>query len=163
MTPRQDDPWADAQEPEAPIVPWTAEQVQALVQQEPPLSLAKVALAQGVVGGLLALAWGLWGSDPASQARSTLWGAAAVVLPQALMAWGLRHRPALAAQALAQFLVWELLKVGLAVVILVIAAWQVKDLSWPAFLLAFVVGLKLPIGLHMGSLRRAARAGQKTN
>ena len=129
-----------------PVTPWTAEQVRALEARHPPLSPWRVVQVQVLVTVLLALAWWLFGTEPARQVRSTLWGAAAVVLPHALMAWGLRRPAVLPAQALLRFLVWELVKVGLALVILVVAAvgWS-QDLSWPALLAALVLGLKVHV------------------
>lgn len=154
-----DDPWAQSEPDSVPGTPWTAEQVQALEMREPSLSAWRVVQVQALVGGLLALAWGLLGTEPASQVRSTLWGAAAVVLPHALMAWGLRRRAAIAAQALLQFLVWELVKVGLALATLVAAVWLVRDLSWPALLVALIACLKV----HVWALWMFARSGQRTN
>ncbi|MFT7722803.1 MAG: ATP synthase subunit I [Roseateles sp.] len=153
------DDWDDDAPDSVPVPPWTAQQVQALVARDRPLSPWAVVAAQAVVGGLLALAWWLFGTAPAQQVRATLWGAAAVVLPHALMAWGLR-RPAVHAQAaFLSFLIWELVKVGCAVAILVAAAWQVRDLSWPALLVALVACLKV----HVVALWVSARSGQRTN
>ena len=159
MTLRQDDPWADSTPDVEAVTPWTAAQVQALEAREPPLSPWHVVAIQALVGGLLALAWGFLGAEPASQVRSTLWGAAAVVLPHAVMAWGLRHRAAQPAAALLSFLIWELVKVGLALAILVAAVWQVRDLHWPALLLALVACLKV----HVWALWMFARSGRTTN
>lgn len=156
---RPDDPWGQAEADSEPGTPWTAEQVQALEMRDPSLSPWRVVQVQALVGGLLALAWGLFGTEPASQVRSTLWGAAAVVLPHAVMVWGLRHRAAIAAQALLQFLVWELVKVGLALATLVAAVWLVRDLSWPALLVALIACLKV----HVWALWMFARSGQRTN
>ena len=75
------------------------------------------------------------------------------------MAWGLRRRAAIAAQALLQFLVWELVKVGLALATLVAAVWLVRDLSWPALLVALIACLKV----HVWALWMFARPGQRTN
>lgn len=153
------DPWDDEAPDSVPAPPWTAQQVQALVAREKPLSPWRVVALQAVVGGLLALVWWLFGTAPAQQVRSTVWGAAAVVLPHAVMAWGLR-RPAIQAQAaFLSFLVWELIKVGLAVVILVAAAWLVRDLSWPALLVALIACLKV----HLGAWWWLSRAVQRTN
>ncbi len=156
---RPADTWADSGLPSEPVTPWTAEQVRALEARQPPLSPWRVVQVQVLVTVLLALAWWLLGTEPARQVRSTLWGAAAVVLPHALMAWGLRRPAVLPAQALLRFLVWELVKVGLALVILVVAAvgWS-QDLSWPALLVALVLGLKV----HVWALWMFARPTQPT-
>ena len=137
------DGWDDEAPDSVPAPPWSAQQVQDLVARQRPLSPWALVAIQAGVGGLLALVWWLFGTAPAQQVRATVWGAAAVVLPHALMAWGLR-RPAVQAQAaFLSFLVWELVKVGCAVVILVMAAWLVRDLSWPALLVALVACLKV--------------------
>ncbi|MDG0855641.1 ATP synthase subunit I [Roseateles puraquae] len=151
--------WDDEAPDSEPVPPWTAQQVQTLLAREKPFSPWRVVGLQAVVGGLLALAWWLLGSAPAQQVRSTVWGAAAVVLPHALMAWGLRRRAVQAQAALLSFLVWELIKVGLAVVILVAAAWLVRDLSWPALLVALIACLKV----HLGAWWWLSRAVQETN
>ncbi len=156
---RPDDPWAQSGLESEPVAPWTAQQVQALEARDPSRSPWWVVRVQALVGGLLALAWWLMGTEPASQVRSALWGAAAVVLPHAVMAWGLRRRAAVAAQALLQFLVWELVKVGLALAILVAAVWLVRDLSWPALLVALIACLKV----HVWALWMFARSGQRSN
>ncbi|NCT82779.1 MAG: ATP synthase subunit I [Comamonadaceae bacterium] len=153
------DDWGDEAPDSVPAPPWTAQQVQALVARDRPLSLWRVVALQAAVGGLLALVWWLFGSAPAQQVRSTVWGAAAVVLPHAVMAWGLR-RPAVQAQAaFLSFLLWELIKVGLAVVILVAAVWLERDQSWPALLVALIACLKV----HLGAWWWLSRAGQRTN
>lgn len=159
MTPRQDDPWADSTPDSEPVATWTAEQVRALEQRDPALSPWLVVKVQALVGGLLALAWWLFGAEPVLQVRSTLWGAAAVVLPHALMAWGLRRRAAQPAEALLGFLWWELLKVALAIAILVAAVWAVPGLSWPALLVALIGCLKV----HVWALWWLARPGRTTN
>lgn len=153
------DPWADSTPASEPVTPWTAEQVQALEQRQPSLTPWAVVRVQLLVGGFLVLAWWLFGTEPALQVRSTLWGAAAVVLPHALMAWGLRHRAAQPGEAYLRFLLWELLKVGLALAILVAAVWLVRPLSWAALLLALVACLKV----HVWALWMFARPGQETN
>jgi ATP synthase protein I len=75
------------------------------------------------------------------------------------MVWGLRRRAVVAAQALLQFLVWELVKVGLALAILVAAVWLMRDLSWPALLVALIACLKV----HVWALWIIARPGRATN
>lgn len=159
MTDRQDDPWAESKPDAEAVTPWTAEQVLALEAREPTLSPWVVVKIQACVGGLLALAWWLLGTEPALQVRSSLWGAAAVVLPHGLMAWGLRRRAAQPAAALLGFLWWELLKVALVIAILVAAIWAVPGLSWPALLVALIGCLKV----HVWALWWFARPGRTTN
>ncbi len=159
VTDRQDDPWAEPSPDTEPVAPWTAEQVRALELRQAPLSPWSVVRVQVLVGALLALAWWLLGAEPALQLRSSLWGAAAVVLPHALMAWGLRHRVAQPAAALLSFLWWELMKLALAIAILVVAVWAVPDLSWPALLVALIGCLKV----NVWALWWFARPGRTTN
>ena len=71
MTNRQDDPWAESKPDAEPVAPWTAEQVLALEARQPTLSPWVVVKVQACVGGLLALAWWLLGTEPALQVRST--------------------------------------------------------------------------------------------
>lgn len=151
--------WDDEAPDSVPVPPWTAQQVQALMVHERPMSPWRIVAVQAAAGGLLALAWWLFGTAPAQQVRSTAWGAAAVVLPHALMAWGLRRQAVQAQAAFLSFLIWELVKVGCAVVILVAAAWWVRDLSWPALLVALVVCLKV----HMWAWWMFTRPGRRTN
>lgn len=79
---------------------------------------------------------------------SLLYGAAAVVLPTGLMAWGLTKgalskRVAGVAQAsLAGFFVWEGAKLLLAIALLALAPRLVPDLSWLALVAGLVVVLK---------------------
>ncbi len=79
---------------------------------------------------------------------SLLYGAAAVVLPTGLMAWGLTkgvlaRRAAGGAQAsLAGFFVWEGAKLLLAIALLALAPRLVPDLSWLALVAGLVVVLK---------------------
>ena len=153
------DPWSDSKPDSEPVTPWTSEQVRDLEQRQPSLSPWRVVQVQALVGALLALAWWMFGSEPVPQVRSTLWGAAAVVLPHGLMAWGLRHRAAHAAAALLSFLWWEVLKVGLALAILVAAVWVVRDLHWPALLVALILCLKV----HVWALWVFARPDRTTN
>lgn len=151
--------WDDEASYSVPAPPWTAEQVQTLLARETPMSPWHVVGLQAAAGGLLALAWWLFGTAPAQQVRSSVWGAAAVVLPHALMAWGLRRPVAQAQAAFLSFLIWELVKVGCAVAILVAAAWWVRDLSWPALLVALILCLKV----HLGAWWLTTRSVRRTN
>lgn len=151
--------WDDTSPDTEPAVPWTAQQVQHLVAQQPRISPWRVVLVQAVVGVTLTLGWWLLGSAPAQQVSSSLWGAAAVILPHALMAWGLRRQATQASAALAAFLLWELVKVAFTVGLLGLAVWWVRNLSWTALLLALVLCLKV----HMWALWWLTRPGQETN
>ncbi len=83
-------------------------------------------------------------SRQASAVWSALYGAAAVVLPSALLARGMtRSDSPNPGAAVIGFMLWEALKVGTAVAMLVIAARVVPNLSWPALLVTMVVCIKL--------------------
>ena len=87
----------------------------------------------------------LWGllSLQADKTWSALFGAASVVLPNALMAWGMTRRSARdAGTPMLTFAVWELVKIILAVAILVAVAAGFPSLSWAALLSTLVVTLK---------------------
>lgn len=78
------------------------------------------------------------------KARSALYGAIAVVVPNALMAWGTARRTVTnAGAALLSLMFWESVKILLAIAILVVVVKQVSDLSWPAMLLTMIGCLKV--------------------
>jgi len=77
-------------------------------------------------------------------AWSALYGAAAVVVPGALLARGMTRGTSSDPGAAAfGFMFWELVKIGVAVGMLLAAPRVVPDLSWPALLLAMVVCVKV--------------------
>jgi len=121
----------------------TRDQAQALIARQMPVSPWRVVGVQAGVGLALALAMVLL-SSPMAWVGSFLYGTAAVVLPSALMAWGISKpragRPA--GSGLASFMVWEAVKVGLSVVMLLLAPLILQPLSWPALLAGLVVCLK---------------------
>ena len=79
----------------------------------------------------------------AGAAWSALYGAAAVVLPSALLARGMTRGTRNAMAAAAGFMFWEMLKIGVAIAMLVIATKVVPNLSWPALLVTMVVCIKV--------------------
>ena len=120
----------------------TPEEVSALRARNPPLSLWRIIAAQAVLGVVCALVtWGL--SHRASAVWSALWGAAVVVVPGALLAYGIRRGAGNPAAAAVGFMFWELVKIALAASMLVGAAMWAPDLSWPAMLVTMVVCLKM--------------------
>ena len=130
----------DAQEVAPPL---TAEQVRELRQRQPLLSLWRVVLAQCLTGVLVALvAW--WVSGRVA-AVSAVYGALAVILPAALFARGLTSRVSSlnAGTAVFGFFLWEMVKIGLTVALLVMAPRMVSDLSWPALLVGLVLTMKV--------------------
>lgn len=133
----------EAEAIEPPFKTLSAEEARVLRGRISSLKPSQVVVAQAVCGLLIALAWWL-ATGSLGKAGSALWGAAAVVVPNALMAWGmaraLRGFPAAAA---AGFMFWELIKIMLAVALLAAAAKWMPDLSWPALLVALIGCLKV--------------------
>lgn len=122
----------------------SAEEAQALLQRQPPLSPWRVVLWQAVVGLLVTLlAWGLTQNRVAGV--SAAYGAMAVVLPAALFARGLSRQrfAANAGAALSGFFVWEMVKIAVTVAMLVIAPRLILNLNWLALLAGFVVTMKV--------------------
>lgn len=132
--------WDD--EDEEPPVPLSAAQAQALREKHPQVSAWWVVAAQAVVGLMVgALAWALFGRDAG---LSTLYGAAVIVLPTALLARGVGRMAGVGPVAGAmRFLVWAGVKLMLALVLLVAAVRVVPGLVWPALLIAMAVCLQV--------------------
>ena len=124
--------------------PLTPEEAQKVRMSNPPLSLWTVVAGQAGVGvGVALLAWMVTGN--AQMFWSTGYGALAVVFPAAVFARGLsKQASALHGNAaLAGFFVWELVKIGLTVAMLIAAPKLVEGLSWLALLAGFVVTMKV--------------------
>jgi len=141
---RQDTDWpatgSDAFE--APHRPLSRAEAQALRERQPSVSPWRVVALQAVAGLACAVVAGLWVQGPGGM-WSALYGAAATVLPNALLARGMTKRAGNAVAAAAGFLVWEMLKIGVALAMLVIAARVVPHLSWPVLLITMVVCMKV--------------------
>ncbi|MED5620799.1 ATP synthase subunit I [Ideonella sp. BN130291] len=124
--------------------PLSREQAQALRAKNPSVSPWRVIAVQVVVGGVVAaLAWLL--TQRMEVAWSSLYGTATVVLPGVLMARGMTSRlsgmsPVAGA---AGFMVWEMVKIGVSVVMLMLANRIVQPLSWPALLVGLVICMKV--------------------
>jgi ATP synthase protein I len=135
--------WEDesVQEPGQPL---SREQVAQMGLDRPAVSVWRVllwqALAGLVVAGVLGGASGRW-----AWAVSALYGAASVVLPALVFARGLTGRLSSLnpATAVAGFFVWEFVKIGLTLAMLLAAPRLVADLSWPALLAGLVVTMKV--------------------
>jgi len=134
--------WDDEEE-DAPPIPLTPEQAQALRAELPSVSPWQVVRAQAGVGlavALLCLGFGGRGA----LFWSALYGTASVVVPSALLARGMAGLSGAGpAAAVVGFMVWEGVKVLLSVAMLVAAVWVVPDLSWPALLAALTVCLSM--------------------
>jgi ATP synthase protein I len=128
---------------EAPFKKWSREEAQALRAKEPPLSPWRVVIVQAAAG-LICAAVVLGVTQRSAAAWSALYGAAAVVVPAALFARGMtRNLAGNAGTAIAGFMFWEMVKIGVAVALLVAAPRVVQGLSWPALLVAMIVCLKV--------------------
>lgn len=138
------DPWAEESDNETPVRALSREEAQALREAEPAVSPWRVVAAQAAVGLLVAgLAWLF--TRQANVFWSALYGAMAVVVPSSLMARGMTSRltslnPGVSAVS---FMLWELVKLGLTVVLLALAPKVVPGLSWPALLVALVAGVQM--------------------
>jgi ATP synthase protein I len=143
----QQDEWEDgAQDPE--FKPLTREEARQWRASQPVFTvwrLVGVQLLAGVATGLLG--WLLMQS--VSVGWSVLYGAASVVIPSALMAYGLtssalaRLTSGFAQAAFAGFLLWEGVKVLLVVAMLWLAPMVVPELNWLGLLAGLVVVLKV--------------------
>jgi ATP synthase protein I len=131
----------DEEQP-APYRVLTAAQAQDLRAKNPSVSPWRVVAAQALAGLVcVAMAWAF--TQRTSAAWSALYGAAATVIPGALLARGMTRGTKNPVAAAAGFMFWEMLKIGVAVAMLVIAAKVVPNLSWPALLVTMVVCIKV--------------------
>jgi ATP synthase protein I len=135
--------WEDQAQQE-PVRPLTREQVLQMGLDRPAVSVGWVLMCQALTGilfaGLLGVLAGRW-----AWGWSALYGAAAVVVPGAVFARGLTGRLASInpATAVTGFFVWEFVKIGLTLAMLVAAPRLVTGLSWPALLAGLVVTMKV--------------------
>jgi len=130
---------------EPPVRQWTRDEISSLRARSPVVSLWRVLAVQVLVGILLAwLSW-MIGGHRSNVMWSALYGAACVVVPGALFAYGMSRQVSAfnAGAAVFGFMLWEFVKIGVAVIMLVAAIKVVPNLNWPAFLVAVVVGIKL--------------------
>ena len=137
---RQAKPADEASDP--PFKTLTREEAQDLRASIPQVSPWRVVAAQAVAGLVCgAVTWFL--TQRSGAVWSALYGAAAVVVPGALLARGMTRGAGSPVAAATGFLFWEMLKIGVAIAMLVIAARVVPDLSWPALLITMVVCIKV--------------------
>ena len=142
----------DLENPLDDFQPLTAKQVRELRVKQPLLSVWRVVVAQAFIGLLLALlVW--WVTGRMAAVYSAAYGALAVVVPAALFARGLTSQVSSmnVGAAVFGFFLWEMVKIGLTVAMLIAAPRLVNDLSWPAMLVGLVVTMKvywLALGLR---------------
>ena len=131
--------WDDPQN-EAAFQPLTRAEAQALRDRQPQVPVWWVVAAQAVLGGVVAvLAWLVSGDGVVF--ASALYGAAVVVVPGALMARGMSSRISSVSPGASavSFMLWEMVKIGVSVLMLALAPKIVQPLSWPALLVGLVV------------------------
>jgi ATP synthase protein I len=143
---RQQAGWADAEDGEANtrFKRLSREEAAILRAQDPPVSPWRVIAVQAVVGVVAALI-GWLATGRSEVGWSLLYGAATVVVPGALMARGMTSKlSSMAPGASAvSFMVWEMVKIGVSLAMLVVAGKVVQPLVWPALLAGLVVCMKV--------------------
>lgn len=143
-------------EDDVAIKPLTRDEAQALRQTVKLISPWRVVGWQCLVGVLLCVLTAAV-TDWRDLMGSVAYGAAVVVVSNAVLAWGITRPAAMNANAVVfNFMVWELMKMGVAVVMMAGAAWVVTGLSWPAMLVAIILGMKAN-WLALLTQRRAPR------
>lgn len=133
--------WDDDNE-EPSVKALSPREAAALRSRLPMLSPWRVLGMQLVVGLLCAAGIRLLTGSGIALA-SALYGVAAVVLPNLLLARGMTKRVNSAASAVAGFMGWEFLKIAASIAMLVLAPKVVPALNWPALLVTLVVCIKV--------------------
>ncbi len=133
----------DLQEAET-FKPLTAQEARELRRKMPLLSVWRVVGVQISVGAVSALlAW--WFTGKSVVALSVAYGALSVVIPAALFARGMTSPAASVNVGAAAFgfLLWEIVKIGLTLAMLLLAPRVVSQVSWPAMLVGLVLTMKV--------------------
>lgn len=131
--------------------PLTREEALQWRSKQPVLSVRRVLFWQTVSALVLAVLAAVLTADPVV-VKSVLYGSAAVVLPSALMAWGVtssavaRRVSTVAPAALANFFVWEGIKLVLVMLLMALAPVVLGAVNWLALVAGLVVVLKV-VGL----------------
>jgi ATP synthase protein I len=144
------DAWDDEPDEEGrrPFKRWTRQEVQALfgpgVNNPHAVSPWRVVAVQIAVGLAVALVLGLVTSR-VEVLWSALYGAGVVVVPGALMARGMTSALSNVSPvgSAVSFMLWQAVKIGVSVLLLVLAVRIVQPLSWPALLAGLVVCIKV--------------------
>jgi len=141
----RDDNWPnDEPSSQEPLVPLTQEEVQALKPRFAAVSPWRVVSVQAAVGGVVAVLLGAI-TQSVSVGVSALYGSAVVVVPAVLMARGMTSKLSSVSPGASavSFMLWELIKIAVSVVLLAAAPILVQPLSWPALLVSLVVCMKV--------------------
>jgi ATP synthase protein I len=122
----------------------TAQEVQQLRKKMPLLSVWRVVGVQILVGAVAALL-AMWITGRSVVAMSVGYGALAVIIPAALFARGMTSPAASmnVGAAVFGFLLWEIVKIGLTLAMLLLAPRVVSEVSWPAMLVGLVLTMKV--------------------
>ncbi len=133
----------DLQEAET-FKPLTADEARQLRQKMPLLSVWRVVAVQVLVGAV-ATVLAQWFTGQSVVALSVAYGALSVVIPAALFARGVTSpvSSANAGAAVFGFLLWEIVKIGLTLAMLLLAPRVVAQVSWPAMLVGLVLTMKV--------------------
>lgn len=128
--------------------PLTREEAQQWRSQQTEVSVWRVLMWQAVLALVVTVLAALLTSDPVV-VKSVLYGAAAVVLPSALMAWGVtssalaRLTSGAAKASLLNFFVWEGIKLVLVIALMASAPAVLGAVNWLALVAGLVVVLKV--------------------
>jgi ATP synthase protein I len=147
--------------------PLSSQEAQLLRQNLPLLSVWRVVVAQVGVGVVVALLAGLITSKW-NVAWSAGYGALAVAVPAALFARGMTSpvTSASVGASVAGFLLWEIVKIGLTLAMLMAAPRVVPEVSWPAMLVGLVLTMKvywLALGARSLFYRKVNFKSEQTN
>lgn len=127
-----------------PITSLTRAEAQALRASNPQVSPWRVIAAQVVMGCLsAAVVWLVLGQP--QFIGSALYGALVAVLPGALMARGMTSRVSSLTVGGSAFsvMLWSTLKIGVSIVMLLLASRFVQPLSWPVLLATLVLCMQM--------------------
>jgi ATP synthase protein I len=122
----------------------TYEEAQAWRARHAPLSPWRVVAVQAAIGGMAA-AFAGWLSGRPEVMWSALYGAATAVVPGALMARGMTNRLSSLSPGTSAVSVmwWSMVKIGVSIVMLMLAPKLVQPVSWPALLAALVLCMQV--------------------
>ena len=126
------------------ITPLTRAEAQALRVRSPQISPWWVVAAQVVVGcASAAVVWLIFGQP--EFIGSALYGALVAVLPGALMARGMTSRVSSLSVGGSAFsvMLWSTVKIGVSIVMLMLAPRLVQPLSWPVLLATLVLCMQM--------------------
>lgn len=141
----------ESQDEDLPVTPLTAEQARELRQRLAQVSPWAIVAGQVGIGVLAACIAGLWFASVAV-AWSVAYGALAVAVPAGLFARALRRGAGSAV------LLWEWVKLGLTVALLLAAPRLVPGLNWLALLAGVILATKM-YWVALAWSRRARRTG----